>query len=187
MLRLIVVYGPSGTGKSTLIQRMIETYPDKFAKPVSYTTRSRREDEKEGSDYFFVNETEFKNVLTRGAFTEHAYYNGHLYGTRKAHLVQILRKGLTPIIEISAQGVKLLKKFPHVGSIRYVFVKPPSLLMLEARLRGQETYKDDEIEARLDVARAEIQYGERAINSNLVLHNDDLELAFQKLSAFALQ
>ncbi|KAK4146365.1 uncharacterized protein C8A04DRAFT_25875 [Dichotomopilus funicola] len=185
--RPIVISGPSGVGKGTLCQRLLNTYPGTFATTVSHTTRKPRPGEVEGSDYYFVSRDKFELLIAQGTFIEFAEFNGNLYGTSKQTVIDQTTGGSVVLLDIEMEGVKQLKaeesKADSQMKPRFVFVRPPSLEALEARLRGRGTEDEGSIQRRLAQAKTELAYAETGVHDIIVI-NDDLDKAFQDLVAF---
>jgi guanylate kinase len=178
---LIVVSSPSGAGKTTLCRRLIEEFPD-IVFSVSYTTREMRRGEEEGTDYHFVDRATFDAMVERGEFAEWAEVHGNRYGTTVAAVRQALEGGRHVLFDVDYQGGRQIKaKFEKEAVL--VFVLPPSLEELEARLRKRATDAPEVIEQRLAKARDELKhYG---IYQYLIV-NDDLPRAYEKLRAIYL-
>jgi guanylate kinase len=178
---LIVVSSPSGAGKTTLCRRLIEEFPD-IVFSVSYTTREMRRGEEEGTDYHFVDRATFDAMVERGEFAEWAEVHGNRYGTTVAAVRQALEGGRHVLFDVDYQGGRQIKaKFEKEAVL--VFVLPPSLEELEARLRKRATDAPEVIERRLAKARDELKhYG---IYQYLIV-NDDLPRAYEKLRAIYL-
>ncbi|WP_163329217.1 guanylate kinase [Desulfurobacterium thermolithotrophum] len=172
---LIVISAPSGTGKTTLSHKLLETFPSmEFS--ISYTTRKPRKGEVNGRDYFFVDKETFKSMIKEGDFLEWAEVYGNLYGTSKSQVMKALEKGKDILLDIDTQGALQVKKnFPEAVLI---FILPPSLRELERRLRKRGTDDEETIKKRLRIAREEIK---KAFFYDYLLINDDLEVAFEKL------
>ncbi|KAL4874229.1 P-loop containing nucleoside triphosphate hydrolase protein [Aspergillus karnatakaensis] len=181
--RPIVISGPSGVGKGTLIQRLFDTHPDTFGFTVSHTTREPRPGEVEGVAYFFVSPADFSTLCSQGAFVEHAFFSGNYYGTSKITVDDQASKGLVALLDIEMQGVKQMKANASIDA-RYVFVKPPSLESLEQRLRGRGTESEEEVQRRLAQARVELEYADSQGAFDKVLVNDDVERAYKELEGF---
>jgi len=172
----IVLSAPSGTGKTSIRRIFLERYPEvQFS--VSYTTRAPRPGEVDGKDYFFVTEAEFRQRIDRGEFAEWEENYGRYYGTSGKIMDSFLDQGRDMLLDIEMRGAKTLKK-NYSGGI-YVFVLPPSLAELKARLqkRGES---EAEIGKRLNKVREEI--GE-AYGYDYVIFNDSLEKAVESLQA----
>ena len=178
---LFVVSGPSGTGKGTLIARLLEEVPDAWLS-VSATTRRPRPGEEEGVSYYFLTKEEFLSLAEEGGFLEWAEYSGNCYGTPRASVEREMAAGRQVILEIEVQGaLQVREKMPEA---HLVFIEPPSLEELERRLRGRGTDTDEVVRVRLADARQEIR--EARWFDSLIL-NDDLDRAYQDLRAAYLQ
>jgi guanylate kinase len=178
---LLVVSSPSGAGKTTLCRRLNQEFPDLMFS-VSYTTRPRRRGEEEGVDYCFVDVPTFEAMVEREEFAEWAEVHGHRYGTTVEAVRQALEGGRHVLFDIDYQGTRQLKaKFEKEAVL--VFVLPPSLAELEARLRKRATDEPEVIERRLAKARDELtQYG---LYQYLIV-NDDMLRAYDRLRAIYL-
>ncbi|CAH1759931.1 5608_t:CDS:2 [Entrophospora sp. SA101] len=157
-LRPIVVSGPSGTGKSTLLKRLFEEYPNKFGFSISHTTRSPRPGEQNGREYHFVPREKFFELIKQNKFIEHAEFSGNLYGTSVDAVKAVADLGKICILDIELQGVKSVKKTDL--NARYLFIAPPSIEVLESRLRKRGTETESSIEARLKAAKEELEYAD---------------------------
>ena len=174
---LIVVSGPSGTGKGTICEKLLADDPS-LTFSVSVTTRARRETEIEGVHYFFISEAEYDGLLEKDAFLEHATVHGHRYGTLKSQVEEMMDKGLNVVLDIDPQGAReVMRQRPDCVSI---FILPPSYEALRVRLHTRNTDDPKEIERRLGNARGEI---EQMHLYQYAVVNDDLELAFQQISS----
>ena len=176
--RLIVVTGPSGAGKGTLIRRLVARRPD-LELAVSATTRPQREGEVDGREYSFLTADEFASRDAAGDFLEHVVYvSGHRYGTLKSEVERILAAGHSCILELETEGARRVKELrPDAGT---VFVVPPSFAELERRLRSRATESSGEIDERLDLARRQMAEQD---DFDHVLVNDDLDRAVTELEA----
>lgn len=174
---LIVISGPSGTGKGTLCGRLLRNDPS-LSFSVSATTRAPREGEIEGVHYFFVTEEAYDRLLAEDAFLEHASVHGHRYGTLKSQVDEMMEKGVNVLLDIDPQGAReVMRQRPDCVS---VFILPPSYEELRVRLHTRNTDDPKEIERRLGNARGEI---EQMHLYQYAVVNDDLELAYQQLSS----
>ncbi|KAJ5619483.1 guanylate kinase [Penicillium lagena] len=180
--RSIVVSGPSGVGKGTLIQKLFDAYPDTFALSVSHTTRQPRTGEREGIDYFYISTTEFSTLISQDSFVEHAYFSDNHYGTSKQTIADQMVKGLVVVLDIEMDGVRQIQENCALDA-RYVFVQPPSVEALEARLRSRGTENEEQIQRRLAQARVEMEFAEQGVHDRIIV-NDDLERAYQELEEF---
>jgi len=170
---LVIVSSPSGAGKTTLCNRLTREFSDlKFS--VSFTTRRPRPGEREGVDYSFVDMPTFERMVAAGDFAEWAKVHGNCYGTPRAAVAEALDGGRDVLFDIDWQGGKQLRtKFPEDSVM--IWVLPPSLDVLEQRLRGRATDSSAVIELRLETAKQELEhYG---IYDFLVV-NDELERAY---------
>ncbi|MBR4359617.1 MAG: guanylate kinase [Clostridia bacterium] len=174
---LVVISGPSGTGKGTLCSRLLNDDPS-LSFSVSATTRAPREGEIEGVHYFFVSEQEYDDLLAKDAFLEHATVHGHRYGTLKSQVDRMMEMGVNVLLDIDPQGAKeVMRQRPDCVS---VFILPPSYKELRVRLHTRNTDDPREIERRLGNARGEI---EQMQLYQYAVVNDDLDLAYHQLSA----
>ena len=152
---LIVVSGFSGSGKGTLMKELMTRYPDTYALSISATTRSPREGEVDGREYFFVSKDEFEKMIAKGELIEYAKYVENYYGTPRDYVEKKLDEGKDVILEIEIQGALNVKKmFPDT---LLLFVTPPSAEELKKRLVGRGTETMDVIESRMDRACEEAE------------------------------
>lgn len=174
---LLVISGPSGAGKGTLVQKLLERDPS-FGFSVSVTTRKARPNEMDGVHYHFISETEYDKLLEEDAFLEHANVHGHRYGTLKSEVYERMKRGQNVLLDIDPQGARsVMSREPDCVS---VFVLPPSYGELKVRLHTRNTEEPEEIQRRLENARGEIEQMKRY---RYLIVNDDLELAYEQLAA----
>ena len=172
---LIVVSGFSGAGKGTLMKRLLESY-DNYALSISATTRSPRQGETHGVEYFFKSVDEFEKMIAQDELIEYAKYVNNYYGTPKDYVVNQLEAGKDVILEIEIQGaLKVKEKYPDT---LLLFVTPPSAEELKARLVGRGTETMDVIESRMKRA-AEESEGMGAYDYLII--NDDLEVCVEEM------
>lgn len=184
MSRPIVISGPSGTGKSTLLKKLFSEYPDNFGFSVSSTTRTPRAGEVNGRDYNFVSVDEFKSMIEDNKFIEWAQFSGNYYGTTIESVHHVTKSGKTCILDIDMQGVKSVKNTDL--NARFLFVAPPSVDILRERLTGRGTETAESLEKRLNAALAELEYASTGAH-DLTIVNDDLETAYAKLKDFIFE
>lgn len=175
---LIVISGPAGTGKGTVVGRLLEKNPN-IKLSISKTTRKPRPGEKEGVNYFFVSREQFEEEIKNERFLEYAEYNNNYYGTPKDFVFEALEKGFDVILEIETQGALKIKK--AFSDAVLIFLLPPSIEELYRRLVKRGTESEDEIRARLEIAKNEIklvpEYDYCVINDNV----DDAAEKIQKI------
>ena len=172
---LLVISGPSGAGKGTLVAKLLDRDPT-FSFSVSVTTRARRENEIEDVHYHFISEAEYDKLLSEDAFLEHASVHGHRYGTLKSEVYERIDRGQNVLLDIDPQGARaVMEKEKNCVS---VFILPPSYHDLKVRLHTRNTENEEEIQRRLNNARGEIaQMGKY----RYLVVNDELETAYEQL------
>ncbi len=156
--KLIVISAPSGTGKTTVVKKLLEQSANLLAS-VSFTTRKIRENEKEGLDYFFVCEETFTNMIHNDDFLEHATVFGNFYGTEKKSVLENLEKGVNVILEIDWQGAQQIKS--RMPLCVMIFLIPPSRDVLLRRLKNRGTDSDQEIEYRFNQAVLDLEQSDK--------------------------
>lgn len=151
----IVISGPSGTGKTSVIKALCEG-DTTLAFSISATTRPPRSDEANGVDYHFLDQTEFEELIQSGGFLEWVKYGEHYYGTLKSTMESTIESGKDLILEVDVHGVEKIKDL----GIRFIsiYLLPPSLDSLEKRLRNRKTESDSELQQRLLIAKSEFPY-----------------------------
>ena len=175
-----MVSAPSGAGKTTLCKELVALVPG-LRHSVSYTTRKPRPGETHGREYFYVDEHEFRDMIARGEFAEWAPVYGHLYGTPRAALTAMMDKGIDVLLEIDTQGaLQIKKKFEDAV---YIYIMPPSIEALRARLLQRAGDSPEEIQRRLQKARDELwSYREYYY----IVKNDEMGQAIKELQAIVL-
>lgn len=178
--RLFIVSAPSGTGKTTLVERLVQIVPD-VRMSRSYTSRAARAGERDGVDYNFISRNRFDAMIGEGAFLEHADVFGNYYGTSRADTEALLAEGQDVVLVIDVQGARQVRRsgLPAVG----IFVLPPSAEILDRRLRGRSKDSEEQVRRRLEVARQEVaEYA----SYDYVVVNDELETAVDRLRSVVL-
>ena len=166
-----VISAPSGTGKSTVCRQVVERDPQ-IELSVSHTTRRPRPEERGGVDYHFVTLEEFRALVDRNSFVEHAEYGGNLYGTSWSSLDGPLDRGRDLLLEIEVQGARQIRA--RRSDARLLFLLPPSMEELSRRLRGRGTDDEMAVERRLEIVVSEL----RAVHEfHYVVENDELDAA----------
>lgn len=175
MHNIIILSGPSGCGKSTLLHRLLKEFDDvKFS--VSHTTRSRREGEVDGREYFFLSPGQFQEMVEKGAFAEWANVHNHFYGTSWREIEEKSTGNQILVLDIDVQGARHIRgQFPEATLI---FIFPPSLAELKQRLIGREGRMNEDIEKRLQDAAGELK---EAGAYDFVIINDDQDQAYDAL------
>ena len=177
---LFVVSAPSGTGKTTVVERLVQVVPD-LALSRSYTSRSQRPGEADGIDYNFVSRSRFEEMIAADAFLEWADVFGNLYGTCAADAERHLGTVRDLVLVIDVQGARQVRN--RCADTVGVFVMPPSFAVLEQRLRGRSKDTEEAMQRRLRTARAEVAaYAEY----DYVIVNDELEACVDRLRAIVL-
>ncbi|KAI9928505.1 hypothetical protein ASPWEDRAFT_36260 [Aspergillus wentii DTO 134E9] len=177
--RPVVISGPSGTGKSTLLKRLFAEYPDTFGFSISHTTRAPRAGEENGREYYFVTKEKFVDLVNQNGFIEHAQFGGNHYGTSVQAVKIIAEKSRICILDIEMEGVKQVKRTDL--NARFLFLSPPSVEELEKRLRGRGSETEDSLQKRLAQAKNELEYSKQPGAHDKIVVNDDLEKAYAEL------
>jgi guanylate kinase len=199
----IVIAGPSGVGKGTIINKFMTQYPHLFGFSVSHTTRAPRPGEVDGVHYNFVTKAEFENAVARGAFVEHAEVHTNYYGTSFQAIenvrfclvvlnfsmffnngfffffFQIRQQNKICILDIDIQGVQKVKQASL--PCKYLFIRPPSMEALESRLIHRNTETMEKIQIRISNAKKEIEYSYIPGNFDEIIVNDKLEMAYEEI------
>jgi guanylate kinase len=173
--KVFVITGPSGVGKGTLIRGLLERVPE-LELSVSATTRAPRPGEEDGVDYHFLTPERFESRVNAGDFVEHASYSGNRYGTLRSELERRLAAGAGVVLEIEVQGARQVRaSMPDAVA---VFIAPPSLDALRARLVGRGTDSPEQVDERLRTAERELEaqpeFGHVIVNDRLEQATDEL-------------
>ncbi|WVZ90392.1 hypothetical protein U9M48_036699 [Paspalum notatum var. saurae] len=175
----VVISGPSGVGKGTLIAKLMKDYPSKFGFSVSHTTRSPREKEIDGVHYHFTERSKIEKDISEGKFLEFAHVHGNVYGTSIEAVESVTDEGKRCILDIDVQGARSVRA-SSLEAI-FIFVCPPSFEELEKRLRARGTETEEQIQKRLRNARAELDQSNAPGLFDHLLVNDDLETCYENL------
>jgi guanylate kinase len=174
--RLIVLTGPSGVGKGTLMRSLLERYPELYYS-VSVTTRSPRTGEMDGKNYYFISRNKFEQLVAQGEFLEWAEFAGNYYGTPREGVLNQIRDGKMVVLEIELEGARQIRaSFPSALSI---FILPPSFEELEQRIRNRGQDSSEAIARRLQCAQEEIKAAEEF---DIQIVNDDFETAVNAIA-----
>lgn len=174
--KLIIFTGPSGVGKGTMLSDFFKKTDNNIVYSVSFTTRSPRYGEINGTHYFFITQEEFKRLIRKDAFLEYASYSGNYYGTSKSFVEEKISQNKSVLLEIELQGaLKVMKKCPNAVTI---FIKPPTFEELEKRLRGRHSENESTIQKRLEAAKEELNNADKF---HYVIENDTVDAAVNKL------
>jgi len=171
----VVLSGPSGVGKKTVIDRVLAETPG-YSRAVTATTRQPRPGEQDGVDYLFLTEDEFTARIERNEFLEYALVHGRRYGTPRQHVTLILERGDVCFLEVDVQGAASIRGL--VEPAMFVFLVPPSREVLEERLRGRATEDEESLRTRLANAQREM---ERESEYDVSVVNDELDRAVREV------
>ena len=183
MLRghLIVVSAPSGSGKTTIVKAILARYPSMLFS-VSATTRPKRETETDGRDYFFLARDEFERRIKSDELVEWEESYGNLYGTLKSEVEKVLTSGKSMLFDIDVKGgLSIKQRYPDDSLL--IFIRPPSIEVLEARLRNRKTEDDETFKRRM--ARVTMEMGMASRFDHQVI-NDDLQIAIEEVNRLIL-
>ncbi|XP_031721099.1 guanylate kinase [Anarrhichthys ocellatus] len=183
--RPVVFSGPSGAGKSTLLKKLMKEYHSVFGFSVSHTTRNPRAGEENGKDYHYVTREVMQAGIENGEFIESAEFSGNMYGTSKAAVQDVQAKNLICILDIDMQGVINIKK----TDLRplYISIQPPSMAVLEKRLRDRKTESEESLQKRLKAAKKDMELGKEPGVFDVLIVNDNLEDAYGQLKCALLE
>jgi guanylate kinase len=178
--QLYVISGPSGVGKSTIVHQLRNTVKD-LAYSISYTSREPREDEVDGVNYHFVDRETFEKMIQEEAFVEWAEVYRALYGTSLDVLQSRMSQGLDVVLDIDSQGATNVKK--HFEESTLIYILPPSLDILDQRLRGRGMDAEEVIRARFQKAIREI---ERCVDYDYIVMNEEVDRAVEEIACIIL-
>lgn len=183
--RPVVLSGPSGAGKSTLLKKLMKEYDSIFGFSVSHTTRNPRPGEVNGRDYHYVTREVMQASIDNGEFIESAEFSGNMYGTSKAAVQAVQAKNLICILDIDMQGVRNIKT-TDLNPI-YISIQPPSMAVLEKRLRDRKTESEESLQKRLQAAQVEMEFSKEDGAFDVIIINDNLEDAYGRLKQALLE
>ena len=172
--KLIIITAPSGAGKTSITRHLLETFPDRLAFSVSAATRKARGYEKNGTDYYFISEEEFKHKIQNNEFVEwEMVYDGKYYGTLKAELERIWEQNKIPVLDVDVKGaIHVQQQYPDTSFS--LFIKPPSVDELRRRLESRGTETAESLQTRINKASFELSFYDQF---NECIINDDLARA----------
>jgi len=174
---LIILSSPSGGGKTSIIQKILERHPERFVYSISATTRKPRPGELDGKDYFFMTEPQFRQGIEQGMFLEWESVHGHLYGTPREYIESCLRNGKSILFDIDVNGALKVARYWPEQTIT-IFIAPPSIETLIQRLKSRNTDAPEEIQIRLERIPMEM---EKAKYFDHVIVNVDLDTTVAKV------
>jgi guanylate kinase len=175
--RLVVVTGPSGVGKTSLIKKLLEEYKERIEFSVSYTSRPKRSTEDDGVDYFFISKESFEADIKKDMFLEYAVVHDNYYGTGKSFVENIIESGRDCLLDVDVQGgIALMKK--DLGAM-FIFIAPPTIDDLRKRLIARSTDAPEIIEKRVKNAEKELAYKDKY---DYIVVNNDFDRAYEELT-----
>ena len=176
--QIIVISAPSGAGKGTIIKKLLENNSKNRWLSISATSRKPRVGEKDGVNYYFISEDEFKTKIKEDYFLEYTNYAENYYGTPKEYIREKINNGIDVILEIEIEGATNIKKL--IPEALFIFIMPPSLKELVKRLKGRGTETNDKIIKRFNAEYKEVN---EVTNYNYVVVNDEIDTAVDKIQS----
>ena len=176
---IVILSSPSGAGKTTLVKKI--SIENNFKISISHTTRKPRTNEVNGKDYFFVNKEEFKNLVDKGEFLEHAKVFENYYGSKKSKVIERLKKGENVIFDIDWQGAEQIKKKNLNYKLISFFILPPSKTELFNRLKNRDMKDKNIVEERMKQFNEDINHWE---NYDFVVINDNIDRCYKEIIEF---
>ena len=173
---LLIISGPSGAGKGTICNALLEKYPQEYALSISATSRSPRGEEQDGREYFFKTVEEFEEMIDLDLLLEHARYVNNYYGTPRTWVEEKLQEGINVILEIDYQGGFQVKE--KLQDVLMIFIMPPSIEELISRLTGRGTESPEQIIQRVKKAEEEMLIAEQY---DYIIVNEDIEKSVEML------
>ena len=182
--KIIILAAPSGSGKTTIMSRLMKLLPERLSFSISATTRSMRKGEQDGVDYFFISADAFRDKISHDGFIEwEMVYEGMYYGTTRDEMQRIWKQGKTPLLDIDVYGAMKVKQL--LGSqVLTIFIEPPSVAALQERLEKRGTDSAETIRKRIGKAEEEIA---QKVHFDHVVLNEDLEKATAEVLALVQQ
>jgi guanylate kinase len=175
--KLLVIAAPSGGGKTSIVKALLQRHPE-FQFSVSATTRAMRPGEEDGKDYFFLSKQRFQDLIARGELVEYEELYGNYYGTLKSETDRALTNGLSMIFDVDVRGARSIKKMYGVKAV-LIFIAPPGIEVLEARLRNRKTEDEATVRRRMERWAMEIEAGKEfdhtVVNDQLAAAIDEVE------------
>ena len=172
---IITISAPSGTGKTTILRRILNNFPE-IVFSVSATTRKRRENEVEGVDYFFITEKEFKEKIENNEFVEWELFYDYYYGTFRNFIENYINAGKSVILEVDVHGAVEIKRI-YPDSI-LIYIAPPSLEELLIRLKNRQTENEEDLKKRIERAEMELSHKDKF---DYYIVNNDLNIAYKEI------
>lgn len=182
--RPLIICGPSGSGKSSLLKKLFKEYPKTFGFSVSHTTRKPRPGEQNAIHYHFVDRNNMQAAIALGQFLESAEFGGNLYGTSKQSVQHVQSLGKVCVLDIEIEGVKQIQN-SDLNPV-CVFILPPSIDELRSRLVGRNTETPDSLKKRLEQAAREIEFGQTEGIFHKVILNTHFEAAYVEFCEFII-
>ncbi|KAJ3303939.1 hypothetical protein HDV03_003412 [Kappamyces sp. JEL0829] len=180
----MVISGPSGSGKSTLLNRLFARFPSSFGFSVSHCTRLPRKGEVEGVAYNFVSREEFERLREQGGFIETAEFSGNLYGTSIKAVEKVQSLDKICVLDLEAKGVQSIKQKDLPA--KFIFIQPPSIQELEARLTARGTETPESLAKRLASAQEAFDLAAQQGVYDLIVVNDDVDTAYANFEEFVV-
>lgn len=177
--RLVIIIGPSGVGKGTLIKKLMSEFSEDLKFSISHTTRKPRAGEEDGKDYYFVSQEKFLDILNKEGFLEYNFFNDNYYGTSKKEVKRISDENKICLLEVDINGAK--KIYQSGSASFYIGVFPPNPSVLRERLNNRGTESHEQINQRLKTAHREVEEMQNVNFLNAKIINDDVDLAYEKL------
>jgi guanylate kinase len=172
--KIIVFSAPSGAGKTTIVKEILKEFPD-FIFSISATTRPKRETETNGVEYFFLNESEFKEKIENNEFIEWEKFYDYYYGTLKSYILENYKAGKPVLLELDVKGALTIKRLYPYSHL--VYISPPSFEELVKRLRQRNTENESDFTKRIDRAKMELGLKDQF---NYIIENSDLHTAVEE-------